>query len=139
MSSSNIFENDPSENKMKFLDNLFDTKSELKAYDSTIDASYYYTKLSESVNQQNNNINNAEVEYNVRGNVIIMKSPKLWLGVLLSFFMLCFIFRFKLIMIIPLLFITGILYVFFTMTKAQYTKHMDIIRKIIKIKGKIQI
>ncbi len=136
-------ESSKSESKMKFLDSLFDSPSEqpstCQEKEKEPEPTHYersYIKLEESkLNCQEN----FEKSYNKEKDSprLLRKMSKIfglkiWMGTLLSFFLLCYVFSFRLIVVVPLLFLALIAYTVMCLGHKYYLHYVRVIRHYIR-------
>jgi hypothetical protein len=146
-------------NKMKFLDNLFDTHSERvtnhkehKEHRNSIDhreqeedfnpIERSYIRLEDETNFSScKNTKNSKNTYlnNTNKNLLLNKMSsifglKIWMGTVLSFFLLCYVFSFRLIVVIPLLFLALIIYTVMSLGHSYYMHYVKQIRHFVRVK-----
>ena len=128
--------------KMKFLDNLFDTPSEKvtncnsnENENITIERSYlkledeYKEKPLKSVKEEKTDKNTKL--FRKVGNIFTFK---LWIGTVLSFFFLSYVFSLRMIIVIPLLFFGLIIYTIISLGHKYYSHYVKQIRHFVKIR-----
>ena len=132
-------------NKMKFLDNLFDSKTDNSSNDTTFDRTYI--KLSDSADYSKLHLKETKRENSVSFSSINEDNKifglRTWIGLVLSFFFLCYVFSFRLVVVLPLLFSVLIIYSVMSYGNKHFNLYLKKIRsyvrsKIRKIKGKYE-
>ena len=125
--------------KMKFLDDLFDSKSEYLSTGSAVDRTYVRLIDSEDYSRQYSNESKMEDEKkeNSKNSTSLYEINRIfglksWIGLILSFFFLCYVFSFKMIIIIPLLCLVFIIYSVMSYGNIFYYNYLKKIRVFVK-------
>jgi hypothetical protein len=121
--------------KMKFLDNLFDSKTEYNMNESTMDSfDRTYIKLSDSINTECPAASGNNTDKRLMRKMSKIFGLKTWVGMFFSFFFLCYVFSFKIIIVVPLLFIALIIYAVMTLGHKYFNHYMKISKSYLKSK-----
>jgi hypothetical protein len=117
-------------NKMKFLDNLFDIQGESNSNDTTYDRTYI--RLNDSADYSKLYSKQTEEEHISYKEENKNFGLRTWIGLFLSFFLLCYVFSFNLAIVLPLLFLVLFIYAVISRGNKYYNYYLKRIRYFVR-------